>query len=155
MLGEGYLVDWLTQVWVRATGRRVALSEQSWLEGPKGGPRLIADQWVGNEAQRLGAEIQQGGGLLPSMGVLSGEDFDPSRLAQPVTDLYEHTSDWRLEVWSQWEPAAWPFAWLLSRLFAHRLEQLSLPLHPLDVSRGMDSDVRRLVNREGIQVEAA
>jgi len=40
-LGErrGYLSDWVTQQWVRSTGRKVRLAECAWLDGPVGGTR--------------------------------------------------------------------------------------------------------------------
>jgi hypothetical protein len=31
---RGHLSDWATQQWVRRTGRRVDLREESWLDGP-------------------------------------------------------------------------------------------------------------------------
>jgi hypothetical protein len=38
---RGAFVDWTTQRWVQATGRRVALEECSWLEGPVGDVDVI------------------------------------------------------------------------------------------------------------------
>jgi len=72
-----------------------------------------------------------------------------------VSAFYERTSDWRLDVWSQWCPVAWPFGWLVSSVFARRLEQLNLPLRPLDVARGMDSRVRTVVDADARQLGAA
>jgi hypothetical protein len=42
-LGEsrGYLSDWIAQLWVRGTGRRMDLSRDPWLAGPVGRPRGI------------------------------------------------------------------------------------------------------------------
>ena len=132
MPDEGYVIDRATQAWVRATGRPVDFDEHPWLLGPTGAPRLIADEWLDREAQRLGGRRGEGGGLLGHISDLAGDGFDPSLLAPPVVDFYERTARWRLEVWSQWCPAAWPFGWLLSALFARRLQQLSLPLRPLE-----------------------
>ena len=70
-------------------------------------------------------------------------------------EFYERTSEWRLEAWSQWCPAAWPFGWILSAMFAQRLQQLSLPLHRLDVAQGMDSRVLAVKAPDGSQVGAA
>ena len=141
MIGEGALVDRATQLWVRATGRRVALADHPWLAGPVGDPSVIGDEWVAREALRLGGVVADGGGLLPSMSALDGPGFRSADLAAPIRDFYEHTDAWRLEVWSQWCPAAWPFGWLLSWLFSRRLQQLALPLRPLDAAHGIDSQV--------------
>ena len=155
---RGYLIDRLTQQWVRATGRRVDLTEHLWLDGPTGDPRLIGDHWVTREAARLGGQRiprGDGAGLLASMQALAGDGFDPGRLRPEIVDFYEHTADWRLELWSQWSAAAWPFGWALSLLFARRLQQLTLPLRPLDVSRGIDSQVVCVADDSGAVLGAA
>jgi len=58
-------------------------------------------------------------------------------------------------VWSQWCPAAWPFGWALAGVFARRLQQLGLPLRPLDVAQGIDSRVLAVVDHDGVQLGAA
>lgn len=123
--------------------------------GPAGDPRKTSDDWLAREAFRVGGTLVEGGGLIGDFGQLAGDGFDPSLLDAPVVDFYEHTSQWRLEVWSQWSPAVWPFAWLLSALFARRLQQLSLPLRPLDAARGIDSRVVTVVSDDGRQLGAA
>jgi hypothetical protein len=140
---------------VRVTGRRLALGTHPWLVGPVGGVEVIADQWLPSEVKRLGGNLAEGGGLLDDMDRLAGDGFDPSRLAPSIVDFYEHTSSWRLEVWTQWCPAAWPFGWLLSAVFAQRLQQLSLPLRPLDAAQGMDSRVLAVRAPSGQQLGAA
>lgn len=39
----------------------------------------------------------------------------------------------------------------MSRLFGRRLEQLALPTRPLDVARGLDSDVVLILDDQGVQ----
>jgi hypothetical protein len=155
MPDEGFLIDRATQAWVRATGRRIDLDEHPWLRGPTGSPRLIADEWLEREAARLGGVLADGGGLFDPMSVLACHGFDPCQLDPAVVEFYEHTADWRLEVWSQWCPAAWPFGWLLSAVFANRLQQLSLPLRPLDAAYGMDSRVVTVTGPGGARLGAA
>jgi hypothetical protein len=116
---------------------------------------VVADEWLAREAEHLGGELRTGGGLLPDLGILTGAEFDPTLLAPSVADFYQDTSGWRLEVWSQWSPFAWPVGWLLSATFARRLDQLSLPLRPLDAARGMDSRVRTVTDSAGRQLGAA
>jgi hypothetical protein len=152
---RGFAIDRATQAWVRATGRRLSFDAVPWLSGPIGDPRLIGDNWLAGEAGRLGGAVSEGGGLLGSVMDLAGEGFDPTALAPPIRDFYERTDQWRLEVWSQWCPVAWPFGWLLSAVFSRRLEQLSLPLRPLDVAHGMDSRVLTVHDPEGHQLGAA
>lgn len=115
----------------------------------------MGNQWLASEAERLGGAVVEGGGLLDDFDRLSGEGFDSARLAPPIVDFYERTSEWRLEVWSQWSSVAWPFGWMLSTVFAKRLQQLSLPLRPLDVAHGMDSRVLAVRAPDGAQLGAA
>ncbi len=152
---RGALIDRATQTWVQATGQEVDLHEHRWLAGPTGDVTVVADDWLGREAHRLNGSLVEGGGLLPDFSALSGDDFNPSGLAQPIIDFYERTAEWRLEVWSQWCGFAWPFGWLISALFARRLQQLSLPLRPLDVARGIDSRVVTIVDGQARQLGAA
>jgi hypothetical protein len=149
-----FRVDRCTQQIVRAAGRRVSFDEYRWLLGPVGGFREIGDDWLTLEAGRHGGFVDKGG-LLNAMSDLDGPGFSAADLAGPVVDFYERTSDWRLEVWSQWCPAAWPFGWLISSIFAKRLQQLNLPLRPLDTAYGMDSRVMAVRNQQGSQVGAA
>ena len=148
------LLDRSTQRWVRTTGRRVDIRDLPWLDGPVGVPSAIGDEWLEREAVRLHGKVADGGGLLPTFKALAGAGFDPAVLASPVVEFYEQTSDWRLDVWSQWSPLAWPFGWILSAAFARRLEQLSLPMRPLDAALGMESTVRRVLDDGGQQLGA-
>jgi hypothetical protein len=155
MTDRGFLVDRATQAWVRATGRKIDLTDHPWLDGPVGDPRVIGDEWLGREANRLEGQLCEGGGLLASIGLLRGDGFDPDPLSPAVVDFYERTTEWRLDVWSQWCPAALPGGWLLSAVFARRLQQLALPLRPLDVAKGMESRVVSLRDAGGRQLGAA
>jgi hypothetical protein len=149
-----FRLDRCTQQVVRAIGRKVSFDEHPWLLGPVGGFREIGDDWLTLEAERQGGSVGKGG-LLEAMSVLDGPGFSSADLAGPVVEFYERTSQWRLDVWSQWCPVAWPFGWLVSSIFARRLQQLNLPLRPLDTAYGMDSQVMAVRNQEGSQVGAA
>lgn len=149
MVDRGSLIDRATQTWVRATGQRVLIADHPWLSGPVGDPPDVGDAWFQVEADRLHGELREGGGLVPNFRSLGGEGFDPGLVAAPIVDFYENTSRWRLEVWSQWSPVAWPFGWVLSAVFSRRLHQLSLPLRPLETARGIYSRVLTVVDRSG------
>ena len=57
-----------------------------------------------------------------------------------------------MEVWSGWSPVFWPGGEIVSRVWGRRVEQLALPMRPLDVARGMDSRVTPIRDREGTHV---
>ncbi len=152
--GTGFWLDRATQVWVRSTGMRIKLDEHPWLNGPVGDAARVGEDWLADEARRLGGEVSEGGGLLASLDVLASDTFEPSRLAPEVVDFYEQTAHWSLDVSSRWSPIALPGAWLLTHLFAKRLQQLALPIRARDLRPGMNSRVS-VLRVDGLQVGAA
>jgi len=62
-----------------------------------------------------------------------------------VIDFYENTSAYDLDIWGEWNPFVKPFGSLLALLFSRRLQQLNVPLSPLEPSRGVTSEVLKLV----------
>jgi hypothetical protein len=149
---RGFLSDWTTQSWVRATGRPVTLTEAPWLRGPRAAPRGIADDEFERyaAAEGLAVEADDGDvGLLDDFGALRSDRFDPADVRPEIVDFYERTSRYRLHLWSQWSPAFAPFGRAVDRIFARRLGQLQLPLAPLDTSGGILSRVVRLRGDDG------
>jgi hypothetical protein len=151
-LGEsrGYLTDWLTQRWVRLTGRRVDLARAPWLAGPGAPTRGVGADFFVDLARAEGLALDESGeqGLLGDFGALAAPDFDPSGVHAAVVDFYERTAAYTLDAWSEWHGAFRPFGRLLARLFSRRLQQLNVPLSGLDTSRGVTSEVLRLTDPE-------
>lgn len=150
-LGErrGALTDWVTQQWVRLTGRRLDLSRTPWLEGPVGPVQGIGPDFLETWARQAGWEVQRSPpalGLLPNAAVLGSAQLDPGAIHPMVRDFYERTSGYELEAWGEWSGAFRPFGRILALLFSRRLRQLNLPLDPLDTSHGMSSEVFHLAN---------
>lgn len=145
----------LTRRWWRTVGREVDLAgEQSWLDGPMSVDARVRDRWLAAEAARIGGTVVEdrpGAGLLADMAALDGPGFAADRLSPDVRHFYEHTSQWRMEVWTGWSPLFWPGGEVVSRLFGRRSEQLALPMRPLDVARGMDSRVVVIDDADGRQ----
>jgi hypothetical protein len=146
-LGEtrGELSDWATQQWVIATGRRVELATQPWLNGPVGPVRGIGPEFFPFYAKQRGLRVVADGaprGLLRTVSDLALE-----HAAHPaVIDFYEQTSEYELDAWAEWCGAFRPFGNALARIFSRRLQQLNVPLSPLDTSRGITSHVLHLLD---------
>ena len=143
------LQDWLSQQWCICTGRRLTSSEATWLTGPYGNVDIIEDQYVGLLAAAENLVIKKnepGSGLLPSISVLNLSQGDAARLRPEIADFYEHTLNYQLEVWSQWCQFFRPFAGLIARLYSRRLQQLNLPLDPLDTAFGIRSQIYKIVD---------
>jgi hypothetical protein len=148
-------LDLLTRKWWRTVGRRVDLDgEHAWLRAPMSTDSVVRDSWLEGAARLAGGEVHEevpGAGLLAHMSALDGPGFDAGDLQPQICDFYEHTSDWRMEVWSSWQPVFQPGGELISRYFGRRVEQLALPTRPLDVSRGMDSRISLITDAQGAQ----
>lgn len=150
-MGEtrGYLSDWLTQRWVQLTGRRIEPARFHWLDGPTGATRGIGPHYYEELAAAEGARVRpEPAGLMQRLEALAGPGFDPGRLDPRVVHFYEHTSEYRLDTWSHWCGAFRPFGWLLAAIFSRRLQQLNIPLSPLDGARGLESRVVVLEDAE-------
>lgn len=121
-------------------------------EGP-----TVADGWLDQAARAVGGTVakdEPGAGLLADMQRLDGPDFRAVELHPSIRDFYEHTSAWRMEVWTQWNPLFQPAGELISRVWGRRVQQLALPTRPLDVAYGMDSRVELIRDANGEQVAA-
>lgn len=152
------LVDLGTRKFWRTLGRPVDLEgAHAWLRAPTSTGPVVRDGWLEAEAALHDGYVDEaapGAGLLASMAELDGPGFRAADLLPQVRDFYEHTSDWQVEVWTSWSPWAWPGGEAVSRLFGKRVEQLALPMRPLDVAHGMDSRVSVIRDGDGRQVAA-
>jgi hypothetical protein len=146
---RGYLSDWATQRWVQLTGRRVRLAEHPWLEGPTAPTSGVGRDYFDGVARDEALDVVRTGktrGILKRFAKLSGPSFDPSSVDPAVVDFYECTSDFEMDAWAEWCGAYRPFGGLLARIFSRRLQQLNVPLSPLETSRGVTSEVIDLVD---------
>lgn len=146
------LSDRLTQTWVRVTGRRVDLCADEWLRGPVGDVDVIGQEYFTRLAAREGLTVEDTGsprGLLETITALDGPACNPADLHPRVSAFYERTSEYKFDVWSEWSPVFRPFGGTLARLFSRRLDQLNVPLSPLDSSRGFTSRVLKLRDSSG------
>ena len=147
----GHLQDWITQVWVKITGRTFNPKTENWLIGPIGDTEIIKDKFINDIAQMENLEVQEDisdVGLLESFDDLELTDNEKALLNHKVVDFYEKTSNYNFEVWSEWCGFFRPFGWLLSIVFSKRLQQLNLPLSSLDSAKGIRSSIIKLVDRE-------
>ena len=148
----GLLLKWLINVWITLTGKRCTFAQYPWLEGPAGEALLIGDEYYKAYAAAAGLSVVRdpAGGLVGDFGALIPR-ADPSReqLLPAVADFYEHTACYKLEVWSQWYAPYAFFARTLIRALSTKMNQLNIPLQPLETSRGMSNEVLHLVDNTG------
>jgi hypothetical protein len=143
---RGNLSDWVTQRWVCATGRRVSLATDRWLDGPIGGTRKIGKHFFDAYAAERNLETVRTGvrGLIPHFQGLEAGDSRLKTIAAEVKQFYEQTSEFDLDAWSEWHGVFRPFGRALSLIFSTRLQQLNVPLSSLDSAKGMTSNVDQM-----------
>jgi hypothetical protein len=147
-------LDRAARTFWRVQGRPVDLAgSERWLAAPTHDGQTVGDGWLQAAAAAYGGAVheQPGAGLLADMALLDGPHFTAAELRPEIRDFYEHTSDWRMEVWTQWNVFFQPGGELISRYFGRRVQQLALPTRPLDVALGMDSRVATIVDGAGEQ----
>ncbi|MEQ1603324.1 MAG: hypothetical protein ABL999_00485 [Pyrinomonadaceae bacterium] len=143
---RGHLADWVTQRWVQLSGKLIDVGDEQWLDGPIGNTDTIGDSYLSNyQTTKNQKEI----GLIEDFQVLGSDVFDPNAIAPEIVDFYEHTAQYDLDVWSQWSGIFKPFGWLLNVIFSRRLQQMNMPISPLDTSKGMTSQVVPLTDDNG------
>jgi hypothetical protein len=143
-------LEWLIQQWVQSTGTVVRLDDAPWLAGPIG-TRRIGQNFYQTYADYAGLELSTnttGAGLLPDFSCLRGGDFVPEQVDDEIRRFYERTTDYALDVWSQWHGPLQPFAKTLIMLVSRDIQQLNLPLSPLETGYGMSSDIIQLIDRQ-------
>jgi len=146
----GHLQDWITQLWVKATGRRFNPENDKWLICPIGDTDIIKDKFVYEIAQKENLEIQQNinnSGLLETFNDLELTTEEKKLIHPKVIDFYERTSNYNFEIWSEWCGFFKPFGWLLSVIFSRRLQQLNLPLSSMHSAKGIQSHIIKLIDK--------
>jgi hypothetical protein len=101
------------------------------------------------ERERLQVRAEPGAGLLEDFGELEGEGFDPSLVRAEIHHFYEHTSDYRLDVWSEAPIPTRFFLWALTTFVSRRMDQLNFPVSSLELVGGVTSRILPMVDVEG------
>jgi hypothetical protein len=148
-------LDLATREFWRVAGRPVDLAgSEQWLDAPCGGAATIGAEWFESAATALGGCVDRDAadaGLIADLTVLDGPDFSAASLHPLVREFYEHSARFRLEAWSQWSPFFAPGGMVVTQVFGRRIQQLALPVRPLDLARGMDSQVVPVMDATGHQ----
>ncbi|PSK88869.1 hypothetical protein [Taibaiella chishuiensis] len=153
----GALLKGLINTWIATTGRKRSLEADPWLEGPTG------DEQIGSSfyqtyarAEGLQTFAEPDAGLLADFRkVIAVNDPHRDKLKSSIIHFYEHTAAYKLEVWSQWFRPMRFFARTLVGLVSTKMDQLNIPLNPLETSRGMSNEVIRLVPPGATEQQAA
>lgn len=137
-------------LWLR-TGKRLRYADNPWLRGPMADTMRIGPDFYRVFAKQEGLEVRRvpDGGLVTDFTRAVAEDApNRSNLHPAVVHFYEHAAAYRFEVWSEWS-GLWSWAArALIYLVSREMDQMNIPLHPLETSRGMSNDVIHLCDPE-------
>lgn len=150
----GILLQWLINTWVRLTGKKLSIEDNPWISGPVSENDIVGDDFYQQYAKQHGLTISKDTsvGLLPDFKVVVNEsDSNREKLNDKIAHFYEHTSDYKLDVWAQWSGPIQFFAKALISLLSKKMKQLNIPLNPLETSYGMSSEVIPLLKKGIVQ----
>ena len=134
--------------WVRLTGKNISRNDAPWLDCPMGPGRVIGRRFYEELADRDGLRLEprDDAGLVTSFHDLDGGEFHANDVHPRVRDFYEQTAKYRLDAWCESSIIMRPFLWLLVRFVSRHMDQLNFPVSPLEVSRGMTSEIVPIVD---------
>jgi len=149
----GPILRWIINTWIGTTGKVRSYKTFPWLYGPiSEKPEIGADFYnVFASRENLSVVTSPDAGLIEDFTALIADD-DPNkaRLHPRVRHFYEHTKQYKLEVWSQWYRPMSLFARILIGSLSRDMDQLNIPLKPMETSRGMSNDVLQLRDGDGM-----
>jgi len=141
------IFDSITQFWVKRTGRLLNLDEYPWLKGPAGERDQIGADFFEKYAKKNNLIVTKnlpGAGLMTDFTKLNNNDFDASKVDKDIKHFYERTSEYGMDIWSNWSGAFKPFGKLLNIIFARRLQQMNMPIAADETSKGITSEIYHL-----------
>jgi hypothetical protein len=150
-LAIGRFLEIVIEGMVVLLGRRVRRSDAPWLDCPLGDSVLIGTGIYEKIAadENLTLRIVPDAGLIADFDALRGPGFDPAAVQPRVRHFYEHASQYQLEAWSEIALVGRFFLWLLVEFISQRMDQLNFPLSPMEMARGMTSQVIQLREQAG------
>lgn len=145
--------DKITQLWVKLTGRRIDAFEDSWLTGPIGNESKIDDEYLTDLVKDGNISIHRNvknSGLIDDLSALGLSPEELSCIHPKVIDLYQNTSEYHFEIWSEWKSVFKPFGSLLGHVFSKRLQQLNIPTSALATAKGLHSEIIKLKSNDRV-----
>ena len=112
-------------------------------------PHEARDRYIGVDYVAALAEVLRGSyvrdaadvGIIASLDVLEGPDFDPDAVDPRVREFYEHTTRFTLDIVPEWRLWVRPGYVLYRSLVARPLGQANVPMNQRDALRGVHSRI--------------
>ena len=148
------LIQASIQFWLNLTGRTVDFEKYPFLKGPIATTNTIGEDFYEQLAKQEQLSITHTNheGLLQEFQkVIDINSSHFQKLDPAITEFYELTATYNMEVWNQWKsPISW-FAKILIRLVSVEMKQLNIPTSSLETSLGMSSAIIQLSDATNIK----
>src|SRR5215475_12150745 len=146
----GWVLEEFIELLVRVMGKRMRYTDAPWLKCPLGDSVLIGTGIYERIAHDENLELRNvpDAGLIANFELLRAPAFDPDTVHLRVRHFYEHTAQYQLEAWSEVSLVGQFFLWLLVEFISKRMDQLNFPISPMEMARGMSSQIIQLVKPE-------
>jgi hypothetical protein len=116
--------------------------------------RYVGIDYVATLAEVLGGDYVREAvdvGIVASLDVLAGPDFDPTAVDSRVRDFYEHTTRFALDIVPEWRLWVRPGYLLYRTLVARPLGQANVPMNQREALRGVHSRIDTIdVDGDGV-----
>lgn len=148
--------DWFTQQWVIICGKKINPFENSLLMGSFGEVNGIGEKFIHQLAEKEDLTIIRNchsKGLLDSISSLNLQESEIKNLSKSVTDFYEKTSEYKLQLKVKWNPIFKIFGYIVNRLFSQRINQLNIPTNNNQSSEDLTSEIIELVAKNTNEVK--
>lgn len=146
-----FMGAWIIYGLICLFGRRISLEDTPWLKGPIGG-ELIGDLPYSQCAKEENLTIERNatdGGLIEDFNQLAGPDSDIGNVHPEIKHFYEHSAEYKMNVWSKtWFPMNIGL-WLLVTTISRKVDQLNFPMDALASAKGMTSEIILLKRQDG------
>lgn len=147
----GQALQFGLQTFVKVTGTTLKKADVPWLNGPVG-EDVIGEEFFKRYCQREGFTYNYNDkdeGLIPDFNILASGDFKPAEVHPEIIRFYEHTADYKFDIWSQWHGLVQYGSKILIGSVSAQIKQLNMPLDPMAARYGMSSEIITITNKEG------
>lgn len=113
--------------------------------------RYVGTDYVRALAEVLGGTYERNAadaGIVASLDLLAGPDFDPAGVDPDVREFYEHTTRFRLDIAPEWKQWVRPGYLLYRTVVARPLGQANVPMNQREALRGVHSRIDT-IDRDG------
>lgn len=113
--------------------------------------RYVGTDYVRALAEVLGGAYERDAadaGIVASLDLLAGPDFDPAGVDPDVREFYEHTTRFRLDIVPEWKQWVRPGYLLYRTVVARPLGQANVPMNQREALRGVHSRIDT-IDRDG------